>query len=405
MPEMAFASGQFRTDNEKRKFVKETIIEQMVKYYPNNIEKIDSLKEFSIKLGYASKNRRVSAWLKDEIGIELFTQVFTKRQTTVANIKRQRMFNVLDIQFEQFMRDDIDNFYSIGEMARILGSSRKSVREWVGEFLLEKFGSQDIAAQMKEDIWLLKSTAANKMKYEHLEEALPDGFELITTQEEFDDMQEIPSMRDIEYKCIEGHINTRRTSVLLYKGFSCSHCVQYKCQEIMRLYMEKILKVSFPHKTFTRAFNIPWNQHQTIIVDGTPQTVAIGRLEFDGFNARVEINGKIFSIAFEYDGRHHDDEYHYYYTRFNRDYGHVRAADSLKNSIAKNRNIIIIRLKEVRDFDIEHVNLFQDEIIRQIEQQTGEKLGNIPRYTYDAGKKRLISTAGIDNSDNFLGNR
>ena len=71
MTSMNFSEQNLKTrEMNRKKILKEVLTEQITKYYPNKIAKIDTLSGFSSRLGYFSndgtpyKNRKVSKWIK-----------------------------------------------------------------------------------------------------------------------------------------------------------------------------------------------------------------------------------------------------------------------------------------------------------------------------------------------------
>jgi len=263
---------------------------------------------------------------------------------------------------------------------------------------LDKFKDVNIANEIKKSIWLKKSTTECKMNYEIVKLFADNlGYKIVTTQQEFNNLKEIPSMRIINIKCNEGHIWSIRTSVLLYLGTECPTCSErYKCQTIMRLFIEKIFGVPFPMTSLSRVYGV--SGEKIVRIKENSYKIQIGMLSFDGYNPRVLVNGKHFKIAFEYDGRHHDDKNHYYYTRYGRDFYFVKASDTIKFNLAKIEKTIVIRLKEIDGFKLSTIDTFQNEIIRQFQELTGEVMINIPKYRYDVKSKNVIPNS------NFLNN-
>lgn len=384
------------TDREDLKEkIREIINYQLKLYYPNAVDKIDSFSEISRKLG-RQKSTLVKYLLKEILGEFKYKEIFTDRLEFIGKLKRHRLNSYLDYQFNRYFPDNVEKIFSVGKFARLLGKNRKQVREWIHDFIKEKFTYQPLADQVYKDIWLSKSTIHRRMNYDIILLAVKNfGYEIVTTRKEYEDMDEIPSMRIIYLKCNEGHNWYVRSSVLLYLGTECPGCGEkFKCQTIMRLFMEKIFNTKFPETSLSQACSI--SGEKLIRVNGRSYIIQRGRLSFDGYNARVFVNGKYFKIAFEYDGRHHDDKNHYYYTRYGSDYFLVRAWDKLKSIESKKAKICIIRLKEVDGFKLSTIHTFQHEIIKQFEELTSENLQEMPQFRYDDNKKILIQT------DNYL---
>lgn len=186
----------------------------------------------------------------------------------------------------------------------------------------------------------------------------------------------------------------------------------------MRSFMEAIFteasgrQVKFPETSMSKAYGISGKTYVTITVGGADYRVNLGRQKFDGYSKVLEINGKTYKIAFEYDGSYHDDKDHFYYTRFGKDFNKVKANDLAKSLKANDEDTIIIRLKAVEGFDIHSVDQFQQEIVRQFEELTGQSLSIKYKYVYDFHTNKLIKTKAVSKKDiqlkdvdNFIGKR
>jgi len=118
---------------------------------------------------------------------------------------------------------------------------------------------------------------------------------LLTTREEWKMMEEVPSERYIKV----GHLTRNnhhswsvKVRYLINQSRWCPECNDYFCQKIMQMYMNKIFCVDFRPITLKKAFGLE-------IKDG-------GLLKYDSYNENVEIGGKVFKVAVEYDGKQHD---------------------------------------------------------------------------------------------------
>jgi hypothetical protein len=128
--------------------------------------------------------------------------------------------------------------------------------------------------------------------------------------------------------------------------------------------------------------------------DAFNESIKIVRnLCFDGFNNRVYLKGKIYQIAFEYDGLQHDI-YPNSYHRTKLEFERQRKNDKKKDFITENNNIVLIRLKAINGFTFHTRNHFEIEILNQFFEQTGIKI--TPKdLTFDKNN-RIRSNNSLD---------
>ena len=125
-----------------------------------------------------------------------------KRNVTLLEIKRVRLLNYLDAIFNKFYPDSLEKIPSIGSLVRLLKSSKDNVRNFISEFLIDRFKSQKMVDLIWKEIWLQKDTRTRRMNYDIVLQRVNDlGYELVTTEEEYENMTDIPSMRDVCIKC------------------------------------------------------------------------------------------------------------------------------------------------------------------------------------------------------------
>jgi len=211
---------------------------------------------------------------------------------------------------------------------------------------------------------------------------------LITEEIEWANMSEQLTKRHIQVKCKKNHFWTPIVSGLIYDNRWCPSCNEGKCEELTRLYMEAIfssatgIDVRFPTTTLNKSLGIDVNQG--------------GRMHFDGFNGSVKLKGKLFRIAFEYDGIQHD-EFPNNIHRSRLEFDTLQERDKKKNEIAQKKEFrtIIIRLKEKLGFNYDNQNLFQREIIKQFQEKTSLKLPPIPLFVFDKLTNTLHQVRGF----------
>ena len=150
--------------------------------------------------------------------------------------------------------------------------------------------------------------------------------------------------------------------------------------------MEAIFGVEFIEVTFKTAYGLSKE-------DG-------GSLKWDGYCVNLLLNGKIYRIAFEYDGIQHD-EFPNAWHRTRIQFDRQQQNDQQKNIIAQNtdKKTIIIRLKAKNGYDFSTIDLFEKEILSQFCKETGIRL-SYKGYTYDLESNSLILKNGL--LDKFL---
>ena len=126
----------------------------------------------------------------------------------------------------------------------------------------------------------------------------------------------------------------------------------------------------FPTTTLHQAFELDLNKG--------------GRMHFDGYNQGVLIDERKYQIAFEYDGKQHD-EFPNSIHRNLVEFKDLQERDILKNNICEypEYKTVLIRIKEILGFNFKNHQQFQGEIIKQFNDKTGIKLSNIPLFNYN----------------------
>jgi len=320
------------------------------------------------------------------------------------NLKKTILFKMLDEQLKDYpKRKPI----RIIDLNKLLGSNKLSLQKWIKEYLTNKIITENpnldknlaisLADDLYSEIWF--SPQKNPYTYSDIELYVKNrGGTLKTTKVQFNAMEKIPTDRRIEIICEKGHLFDKRIGDLIYRGDWCSVCNEYLCQKIMGLFMDKIFGVNFRKQTFEcnlrRIYGLPDGYFREIICDKNnafKYKVHISRQSFDGYLEfivkGIYKNGKqveiLVRVAFEYDGIQHDEySEQYHYGDMNNFYIQ-RCRDIAKDEEAQFHDTIIIRLKENLDFNLKTINTFQEEIIRQFQEQTGIKLFLMPRYLFD----------------------
>ncbi|MFX1575032.1 MAG: hypothetical protein ACFFB0_20025 [Promethearchaeota archaeon] len=270
----------------------------------------------------------------------------------------------------------INNFDSINGYEKKIGVSKRTITRWIIKSLSHIYGKRR-ALEIYKEIWSLKQATYKSITIDRLKTFIENrGAKLLTKENHFNIKEGNQKFKYVEIECKNSHPWRIRVDNLLYQGRWCPICLESKTESIMRMFMEKIFECRFPETPLIKAYNILANEG--------------GRLKFDGFNGHVVINGKIFKIAFEYDGEQHDK----YPNAFHKNYEEFliqRNRDEIKKKIAENHDTVIIRLKKVNGFDYHNTKSFQKEIIKQFYEAKNIKLKNIKKYIYDSESHSLIT--------------
>lgn len=318
-----------------------------------------SLRQISIK--FKVNRSWLSKWLKnyltEKFGQRLASKIY-KNLWTSSNWKiedkKDNLLKTVKYQMKSYPKK-VEEIDSIHTLSTKLGISRRSVSNWIKESLYNEYGRIS-GQEIYKNIWNQKHQKKN-LTYNFIKDhIIKRGELLLTSKKVFFKMIESPSKRYVDVKCEKGHLWNVRINSLLYLDVSCPMCNELKSEEITRLYMEDLFCTKFPKTTLYSAYKISGQNG--------------GRLQFDGYNGNVIVNGCKFRIAFEYDGIQHDF-YPNGYHRTKIDYEKQRINDKKKWSIAQKYNTMIIRLKEFDGFSYKNKERFPQEINRLFQIETG----------------------------------
>ncbi|MFX0071424.1 MAG: hypothetical protein ACFFAO_10080 [Candidatus Hermodarchaeota archaeon] len=342
-----------------------------INYYSKSLHRlisIEKLNEFYTRV--SNFQDKLHNFKKIKIAFEKLYKVRFSNNRIVPKVITPRLHRTKYIQnrkhkFLIMIKDQLKNYplnldkiYGINEITKKIGSSKITIINWVKEFLKQRYGS--ISEEIYDEIWSSKCALSRKVTYERIKNYIQkNGGILITTKQEFNAMKLYPSERTVILKDKKGHKWKARARYLIHYNYWCPICHEYKCEKSMRLIMQAIFECKFPQTKLIDALGIP-------IKKG-------GNLKFDGFNRNVLINGKVYLVAFEYDGIQHDffpNGYHKTELIFKRQ----QKNDNKKNFYSKCENVVLIRLKAKDGFIFKTRNFFEKEILKQFFKQTGVRL-------------------------------
>lgn len=282
------------------------------------------------------------------------------------------------IRFYPLYMEKIDG---INDIVKEIGSSKPTIINWIKKYLEKRYGI--VSNDIYKEIWSSRSALSRKITYNRIRDYIEKmGGELLTTEKDFNAMEEYPSERTVKVghkKNKNTHIWTPRVRYLLYYNYWCPYCHEFKTEESMRLIMEAIFRCKFKKTYFKYAFNESIKE--------------VSNLCFDGFSNKVYLHGKVYQIAFEYDGLQHD----FYPNLFHKsklEFDRQQKNDKMKNFKSENKNTILIRLKAKNGYTFKTRNHFEIEILRQFFEQTGIEI--TPKNLIFDKNNSLRSTHRLD---------
>lgn len=144
---------------------------------------------------------------------------------------------------------------------------------------------------------------------------------------------------ELKIKCKFGHVFPIIWSNI-QKGHFCPECSEGICERICRMAFQKIFKTKFQKI-----------RPATLLSDKGY------RMELDGY-AEVLVNKQIYKIAFEHQGRHHEEKNHKFHKNTEEFY-ELAKRDTQKEKWCKENNIILIKIPEIfTKLSIHNLNIF-----------------------------------------------
>ncbi|MFW9988208.1 MAG: hypothetical protein ACFFC3_06090 [Candidatus Odinarchaeota archaeon] len=281
----------------------------------DNLEEIKTFKHFKSLRGYAKQfrlsynkfRRTLIQHLEQKYGFERAEIIYKKLWPTLqekTKIRKQKFLKKLHFQLNNYFPKEIGKFDQIIEYAREFDVDPASITNWIMEYLNNKFFvtysvevAIEKAQEMYNTIWTINlriSGGRHIIDHNRIKKYVQSKHgQLITTEDEFENRNEIISKRYVSIKCKKNHSWSVIVSNLLYRKSWCTYCYQLKCQEYLLKFMKVIFGKKFSQITLTKAYGLKYEPNG-------------GMLKFDGYNESVLIKGKNFKIACEFDGKQHD---------------------------------------------------------------------------------------------------
>ena len=325
-------------------------------------------------LSYNKFRRTLIQYLNQKYGIKRAEIIYNKLWPThkeKTKINKQKFLEKLQFQLNNYFPKEIDKIDQLVDYAQEFGVDPNSITNWIVEYLKIKFlpsyMAEEAAQEMYNKIWTINlriSGGRQKIDYIRIKKLTQSKHgKLLTTEKEFEDIDEIISRRYVSIKCQEGHIWSVIVSNLLYRKSWCPNCYQLKCQEYLLEFMDAIFGKKFSQITLTKAYGLRYESGE-------------GMLKFDGYNESVIIEGKEFKVACEFDGRQHDT-YPNYFHKSLEEYEYAQKNDIKKNKHANDHETILIRIKEIHGFDKKCFEKNPKKVLKEIIKQFNEQVQDL----------------------------
>jgi len=377
-------------------------LEKLLLDYPNDLEVIirtkRSVKSF-VREFHHSDIRKVRKWFLEYLTYKFGTlkagkrvyESIWKHPWTGYTQKKQELSDILNREMKKYKRTkNIDDVTSATQLSEKFGVTTSTVIRWIKEYL--QINENDNADDLYFEIWEKKP-----IEYEKIENYINErGGTLLTSEEQYNNMEEASSWRFVEIRDHKGHVWSGRVNHLLYDESWCPFCLESKSKKMMHYYMEEIFTILCGKKIKFDSEVYLYKVYGISKEDG-------GWLRFDGYNGQIKItiDKKVYTlkIAFEYDGRQHDEYVEGAYHNNLKEFEKQQADDLLKNKQAKNHNTMLIRLKGILGYNYKNHHKFPSEIIRQVEKQLEELTGTKIKIRDKIDINEMINNAKLINGN------
>ncbi len=354
-----------------------------------NDENFGSLRSIADRLEISRPTLKsyLSTWFKILYRKKAVNNVF--KLFWKENSSKQKEKIIFNELIEKYIRLYPDRIYLIPTRNSLLASELKGIiskntfRPWVIDYLVQlRFKSQDKAIKIYNEIWGKNCARRRKIKYVDIKDFIHHRSHgkafLLTSKEDFEQIQGYPTERNISIACGEEHKFSIQVRKLIYDYNWCPYCNEYLCEKFLGSYLGYLFKTSFKSQvSLNEAFCIDKKEEivKTVEIDGIRYKISIfpGRLRYDHYSASVYLTGKKevtyrFFVAAEYDGIHHDEEniMQNPFCDSNEEYASIVARDTIKNEISYEKKVILIRLKEKDGFNRRRLQYNQKETMREI---------------------------------------
>lgn len=214
---------------------------------------------------------------------------------------------------------------------------------------------------------------------------------MLETFREGGDRRTVPSLLPIKVKCGKCKLQFNSKPEYLARNKWCPNCASGEYEQINRWYLIKIfkyslnLKVDFSKtmlykviKTYNKS---SYSTKEKKIIENLI-TPGKGAGHFDGYE-EIEINGKIFKVAFEYNGPQHKIFPNHVH-KSKAQYNYYLQVDLIKRKLSSENNIIILEFDYDVDEEMVHPDKIQNHLINEITNKININFDfyNIPQFNH-----------------------
>jgi len=247
-----------------------------------------------------------------------------------AHEKKIRLIKLLNHQIDRFYPNNKEKIFSTYKLKKKFKNDH--IQNWIIKYMICRYGSGK-GIKLYKEIWSSRNWVLEKIRYADIVDLFHyKGGILITTEVEFNGMIKPPTKRKIHVEDKYNHEWYPLVNDIRIRKQWCPICQEGLCERAGRRFMENLFKSPFPKTTLKKAYRLPKQRG--------------GSLEFDGYNGNVIVDGKRYSIAFEFDGDQHDKFPNHLYKSLDR-YKLQQWRDATKNLRAHQHNTILIRIKQI----------------------------------------------------------
>lgn len=207
-------------------------LDRLFRNYPNiEINEVKSLTKLREEIGIGKY--KIIDWV-DEYLLKKFDpstakrikqKLWPKNSTILNQYKKDQLFEILKFQIKNYYPNSIYKISSLTELKSLVKVRRTTITEWVKQFLKMEYNLIK-EVEMFNEIWTSRKESKHiTIKYNYLSDFIKnrDGT-LITPEEAFNSMKEIPTSRYIQIRCKKNHDFEALVLHILYHHQWCPRC-------------------------------------------------------------------------------------------------------------------------------------------------------------------------------------
>lgn len=254
-------------------------------------KKVDSLRKYAkrFETPYPSFRLKMINYLNNKFGeetaLEIRSQLWPSTQLD-AQLKKSGLKDEIMSQIRRYYPENMSNIKTLSVLAYKWNLNRITITKWTREWLDQEYG-RDEAKQIFNEIWTSKKNRNNPIAYNDVIKFVKNkAGHLITKEDSYNSMRMRPSKRYVEIKCGNNHESwTIRVGHLFYDDTWCPICLERKCQELMRFYMNSLFNSFFkPEVSLRKACGHLGRISRKMELNGEYYefVISTGKLRFDG---------------------------------------------------------------------------------------------------------------------------